>query len=218
MELSKRCRRGLVLFASSGAVGFFVLVVWHAAVTQKTPENLPLIAAPSGPARVAPEFPGGMQNPNQDLSIYDTFDESNSKVVDNVDPGSGESDTYEAKESSGIKPDTKKLDDVVLPEDIALPEPVKKSKEPELELKEKFFAAQLGAFGTFAAAEEGWKFLSSKHDSTMAGLAPVISAADLGEVGILYRLQTELLGSREHVEEFCQVLRESDADCLVVRP
>ena len=75
MAISNGFRRGLIFLAFTGAMGCFVFVVWLAAITQQTPGDLPVIAPPAGPARVTPEFPGGMQVPNQDKEIFETFNE-----------------------------------------------------------------------------------------------------------------------------------------------
>ncbi len=60
-----------------GVAALFGFVVWRAATIETHPASsiaLPVIVAPSGPARVPPDAPGGLQVPHQDKTVFDTFD------------------------------------------------------------------------------------------------------------------------------------------------
>ena len=60
-----------------GVVALFGFVVWRAAAIQAQLPSftaLPVIVAPSGPARVPPDAPGGLQVPHQDKTVFDLFE------------------------------------------------------------------------------------------------------------------------------------------------
>ena len=60
----------------SGVAALFGFVVWRAAAIQThlDPTALPVIVAPSGPARVPPDAPGGLQVLHQDKTVFDIFE------------------------------------------------------------------------------------------------------------------------------------------------
>ena len=60
-----------------GMAALFGFVVWRAATIETHLASsiaLPVIVAPSGPARVPPDAPGGLQVPHQDKTVFDTFE------------------------------------------------------------------------------------------------------------------------------------------------
>ena len=61
-----------------GMAALFGFVVWRAAAIDTHLASsiaLPVIVAPSGPARVPPDAPGGLQVPHQDKTVFDTFED-----------------------------------------------------------------------------------------------------------------------------------------------
>ena len=218
MAISNGFRRGLVFLAFTGAMGCFVFVVWLAAITQQTPGDLPVIAPPSGPARVTPEFPGGMQIPNQDKEIFETFNEVSAEKASTLSSDLAETDRSHTDEKPPGNEDSPVVNEADLATTTSQPDVVTPETDSVSDSNQNVFAAQLGSFGSPEGAQKGWKYLTGKYGAIMVGLAPVVKTADLGPVGIFYRLQTGVLGDRQKAEEFCQVLRQSDADCLIVRP
>ncbi|HIO00635.1 MAG TPA: SPOR domain-containing protein [Alphaproteobacteria bacterium] len=76
MVFNLKLRTYLAAGVVCGAVALFGFVVWRAAIMEKSVPSfvdLPVIKAPSGPARVPPESPGGLQVPHQDKTVFDTF-------------------------------------------------------------------------------------------------------------------------------------------------
>ena len=218
MAISNGLRRALVFLAFTGAMGFFVFVVWLAAITQQTPGDLPVIAPPAGPARVTPEFPGGMQVPNQDKEIFKTFNEVTAETSGALPSDLAETDRPDTDEKSLGDEDDLVVNDADRTTTTSQSDVVTLEIDSVSNSNQNVFAAQLGSFGSPEGAQKGWKYLTSKYGAIMVGLTPIVKIADLGPVGIFYRLQTGVLGDRQKAEEFCQVLRQSDADCLVVRP
>ena len=218
MAISNGFRRGLVFLAFTGVMGCFVFVVWLAAISQQIPGDLPVIAPPSGPARVTPEFPGGMQVPNQDKEIFETFNEVTAEQANTLSSDLAEADRSDTDEKPPGNEGSLVVNEADLATTTLQPDIVTTEADSVLNSNQNAFAAQLGSFGSPEGAQKGWKYLTGKYGAIMVGLTPVVKTADLGPVGIFYRLQTGVLGGRQKAEEFCQVLRQSDADCLVVRP
>ena len=79
------------------------------------------------------------------------------------------------------------------------------------------FRIQLAALRDEDAAGAEWRRLAARHGETLAGLAPLLVAADLGPgKGSLHRLQAGPLPSEAEGERLCAVLREEGQGCLVV--
>ena len=79
MVLSNKLKTFLACSVVFCAVCLFVFVVWRAATTQESLQNyadLPVIEAPSGPARVPPGSPGGLLVPHLDKTVFDAFEDS----------------------------------------------------------------------------------------------------------------------------------------------
>ena len=198
----------------------FLFVVWHAAITQPTSGDLPVISAPSGSARVAPELPGGMEVPNQKMTVFETFQEDPLKPGD-IASAEQEEETAVMKppeqlpgdqEGVSVSNETDISGRASDPNSSTLEHPKKN------ESYERLFVAQLGSFGSLEGAEQGWEYLRSRQPDMMEGLTPVISKVDLGEVGIFYRLRTEVMGNRQEVDNFCEIMLKSNVECMVVEP
>jgi len=72
------------------------------------------------------------------------------------------------------------------------------------------YAIQLGAFSSDGHAREAWQRLLASHAGTLAGLTPLVVAADP-----LYRLQAAV-ADEARARELCAQLRQSGAACVVV--
>ncbi len=78
MLFNLKLRTYLVVGVVCGAVGLFGFVVWSAATMGKSRQSfvdLPVIKAPSGPARIPPESPGGLHVTHQEKTVFDTFED-----------------------------------------------------------------------------------------------------------------------------------------------
>lgn len=62
--------RLLNLFAATASVGLFIgLLYWGVTISQMDPNEIPVIKRAAGPARIAPDDPGGEQANHQGLSV-----------------------------------------------------------------------------------------------------------------------------------------------------
>ena len=202
-----------------GSMAIFVFVVWHAAITQPASDDLPIITAPAGPSRVVPELPGGMEVPNQTITVFETFQEDPFEPSDITNLGN--------QEASGIKPQeylSGNKEEVMSTKATDVTDEELEPKTSSLERQDipdadgNFSMVQLGSFGSLEGAEKGWEYLRGIKEDIMEGLIPVISKVDLGEVGIFYRLRTKIMGHRQEAENFCEVMLRSSIECMVVTP
>jgi cell division septation protein DedD len=74
---------------------------------------------------------------------------------------------------------------------------------------------QLFAMGSERAARQAWTELSAAHGDLLAGLAPSVVQADLGERGTIYRLQAGPVEDRAAAERLCGALSARSVGCLV---
>ena len=209
----------MISLAILGSMAIFIFVVWHAAITQPASDDLPIITAPAGPTRVVPELPGGMEVPNQTMTVFETFQEdplepSDIANLDNQEAprikpqeylSGNQKEVMTTKETDvtdgGLEPKSSSLEHQDTPDDDVI-----------------VFMVQLGSFGSLEGAEKGWEYVRGLQEDMMGGLAPIISKVNLGEVGTFYRLRTTIMGDRQKAENFCEVMLRSSIECMVVIP
>ena len=139
MLFNLKLRTYLVVGVVCGAVGLFGFVVWSAATMEKSRQSfvdLPVIKAPSGPARAPPESPGGLQVPHQDMTVFDTFEDGEKvkraeKLLPRAETPLEPSKISITKESSGNRRENLEADplDVEVRVTIAI-EPTSKHEIP----------------------------------------------------------------------------------------
>lgn len=208
-------RLWMIALAVAGSMAIFIFVVWHAALTQSAPGELPIISAPSGPVRVAPELPGGMEIPNQKMTVFETFQEDPPEPSQGAGLDDKEVVAVQQKELSNKKEET-----ISVPNNKEVTGGATKPESSGLDQEQDsgggFFMVQLGSFGSLKGAEQGWERLLGRQEDIMGGLIPVISKVDLEELGTFYRLRTEIKGDREKAGKFCNIMLESNIECMVI--
>ena len=209
----------VISLAILGSMAIFIFVVWHAAITQPTSDDLPIITAPAGPTRVVPELPGGMEVPNQTMTVFETFQEDPLERSDIAN--------LDNQEASRIKPQeylSGNQEEVIANKETEVTDGRLEPKSSSLEHQDtpdagvNVFMVQLGSFASLEGAEKGWEYLRGLQEDMMGGLAPIISKVNLGEVGTFYRLRTKIMGDRKKAENFCEVMLRSSIECMVVSP
>ncbi|MBT05579.1 MAG: hypothetical protein CMM32_01485 [Rhodospirillaceae bacterium] len=219
MTRSKSYQFWVISLAVVGSMAIFMFVVWHAAITQPASDDLPVITGPAGPTRVVPERPGGMEIPNQTMTVFETFQENSIEPPDIANLDNQEASGIKLREHLGSNQEEVKAD-----KDTDVTDGGQEAKSSSVERQDtpgtegSFFMAQLGSFGSLEGAEKGWEYVRGMQEGIMGGLTPVISKVDLGEVGIFYRLRTKLIGGRQNAENFCEVMLKSSIECMVVDP
>jgi hypothetical protein len=75
---------------------------------------------------------------------------------------------------------------------------------------------QIASLPSEELAWSEWKRLSSQFGPQLSGLTAIVQAADLGEQGTFYRIQTGPFESVAAAEQRCSTMKEAGLSCLVV--
>ena len=78
------------------------------------------------------------------------------------------------------------------------------------------YLVQLAAFRTQDAAESAWSRVSKKSPALYSGAGKRIQRADLGAKGVFYRLRVGAFSERAEAAAFCEAVKESGENCIVV--
>ena len=79
------------------------------------------------------------------------------------------------------------------------------------------YYVQLASRSSEAAARDYWSTQRQAHGDLLDGLSPIVTSADLGPKGIMYRLKAGPLADRAAANALCAQLAKHQLDCLVVR-
>ncbi len=195
----------------------FTVLVWfmYDRTVSSDGAGIPLVKAPEGPVKIAPEDQGGMDIADQDKMVFD--------------PIAGESeDRPETMQEGPEDPVERTPAPIEERTDIVPPpaETAQTSQQAPQQTAEKTPAQpavaagshllQLGAFRSEDAAANGWQRLAARYPQLFAGLDPDIERADLGERGVFYRLRGGPFDGRDSAERACQSLKASGEACIVV--
>lgn len=79
------------------------------------------------------------------------------------------------------------------------------------------YYVQLASRSSEAAARDYWTTQHRAHSDLLGNLSPIVTPADLGPKGIMYRLKVGPLADRGAASALCAQLAKHQLDCLVVR-
>lgn len=231
--------RALIIVGAGVVFVIFAALIWFLyAQGDEAPrdQDVALIEAPEGPAKVEPEDRGGMEVPDQDKLVFDRVSGQETELEDNLLDGPevpGAVPTEALPETMDELVDALVLEEAVeetpldsiadaspVEEPVAAPEPVETvtpiEPAPQPAAPSGTHMVQLGSFASTERAETAWRVAKNRHSITLAGLGNDIQRADLGARGIFYRLRTEALGEVD-ARDLCSDLKADGQDCLVVR-
>ncbi len=152
-----------------------------------SPGAIPLIKADTGPVKIKPQHPGGLDVPHKDKSIYERF-ESGRKVVPAGDPKKPQ------QTASSTKPGQKNLAQAIGP-----------------------YRVQLGSFANTETAQRRWQELRSHHSDLIGGLQMVLERVEVRTKGTMVRLQAGPLKSSAEVQKLCSALAKRKVACFLVK-
>jgi cell division protein FtsN len=207
--------------------------------------EVPVLTAASGPARVAPQQPGGAQVPYQGFKIYEQpappDDAVDAAPADN--PPAAQTQTQpqtQVPPAEAPKP--------APPPVAAKPEPKPapvKAAPPKPAPVQTVAAApagpataaprslspaapapaaaggitflQIGAYKSEADAQSAWKSFQARHATLLAGHGLDVQRVDLGDKGIWYRARVGGFGDRDVAAALCARLKADGGSCFLAR-
>ena len=184
--------------------------------------DLPVVKAPEGDYKVAPEDPGGLAVEHQDASIYEALVRGRPGAVPEtigplpeaprpVVPPPAPAPSPEAAEA-GRRPAPLP---VPAPRDgaaaAAPPAPRAAPARPPQEAAVRV-SVQLGAFGAEAAARKAWEDLRKRHDDLLGRM----DAQFVHGEGVV-RVRAGPVSNAALAQLVCEQLRARDVDCFLVR-
>lgn len=207
--------------------------------------GLPSVIADSQPYKRVPEDRGGLEVRDTDKRFYDQMDASEREVADagasdllqggppielrpgmeedDTDPENGMPNSVAAEvealadlstPDSGV--DIASLDPVALPEPRA-PAPASREVVPQFAFTESGpYLVQVAAFRTQDAAEAEWRKSAAEHPELYRGAGKRIQRADLGAKGVFYRLRIGAFAEKSEAAAFCDALKATGDNCIVV--
>lgn len=78
------------------------------------------------------------------------------------------------------------------------------------------FLVQIAALRSEEAAETAWRRVTSSAPELYHGASKRIQRADLGSEGVFYRLRVGAFAERSEAVAFCEAIKETGANCIVV--
>ena len=239
----KRLLRGAVTVLA--AVGF-AAVLWYAylwGVGDEGSVELPVVRAETGPEKVKPEDPGGLQVPYQDQLVLDRRSEEGTVRVERllpppevplpVAPAGGES------ESVAPAPDIAEIEPAAAPDpdpvpaapdpspEPAAPDPspvptapaaaAEPAAAPQVAEVVGSFVLQLASLKTSESAEREWTRLKTAFPDLLSGLLLFIQAAEVEKLGQIHRLRIGTFPTRSTAADLCAELKKRKQDCFIVQ-
>jgi cell division protein FtsN len=190
-------------------------------------DNVPLIEAPEGPIKVAPENPGGLQVPGSDQQMYDVAQGDAQPQSDVLGEGTEPPLVAEAVEPAPAPepvmapppaPTPAPAVVAAAPKPIAKPAPKAAPKPAPAALPVAAgtggFLVQLGAFSSADRANAGWKQFSGQIPA-LGGLSADIQQGDAAGRTV-YRLRGGSLASRAEADGICTQVKAAGQSCIVV--
>ena len=218
-------RRHTLRLAGLGVLSVIALggLLWfgYRALLGSSDADLPVVAAPKGDYKVAPQDSGGLDIDHQDVSIYEALvrgrpgavpetigplPEAPRPVVPRPAPAPGPAET--GRKAAPMP--------VPAPRDgsataSAPPVPRPQSSRPEPEAASEVFV-QLGAFGTDAAAREAWRALKKRHGDLLGRMD-----TDFVPGSGMVRVRAGPVSTPALAQIVCEQLKARNVDCFIVR-
>ena len=218
-------RRHTLRLAGLGVASVIALgaLLWfgYRALLGSSDADLPVVTAPGGDYKVAPEEPGGLDVDHQDVQIYEALVRGRPGAVPETIGPLPEAPRpvipAPAPAPAPAEPDRKAAPmPLPAPRDgnavaAAPPAPRRPSPGPAQEAADEV-SVQLGAFGTAADAREAWDALRKRHGDLLGRMDARFVAGE-GSVRVLAGpVSTPALA-----QLVCEQLKVRNVDCLIVR-
>jgi len=233
-------RGPLILTLAVGVLVIFGGVVWNTYRQGIRPptDGLPSVIADAQPFKQLPRDPGGQDIPHTDKQFYDAMDSSRREA--GVSPAlaelslAGEPPVAEVSSPRDLRPPPMILPDPAPRPPAATdngaaanaltlntPEPAPPPQTMSAKARFTFaadgpFLVQIAALRSEEAAETAWRRVTASSPELYHGAQKRIQRADLGSEGVFYRLRVGAFAERSEAVAFCEAIKESGANCIVV--
>lgn len=231
----------LLVLAAFGAV---VYLAYQRGVAQGQNEIHVLAAAP-GPAKVAPANAGGTPTPYTGLKIYQQPAPSDDQADADSAPAPKPAAMAPPKPAAATPPKAAPATLVPTKPIVLTPPPAAAMTAPPKPAPAKPAPTQtaavspapavtpppavatpapasgsgflqIGSYKSEAEANAAWATYKAKHASAVAGLSTNVQTADLGAKGTWYRLRI-VAGSKAEAAALCTKLKAEGGDCIVAK-
>lgn len=225
----------LVVFAVIAGLAAVIYFAYQQGREEGIRTAPPIVRSDSGPEKVAPQDPGGIEIPHQDKRIFERITGGSAANNDDVerllpppeepvtqrvppDPSGpvvqqrGEASTVR---SAGSEAAGQAAPSPARPPQAASPAPTPSPPAPSD--ARGAWVVQVGAFRDEAQANAQWAALQARHPDIVAAASRDIVQADLGDRGIWYRLRAGGYADQAAAEAACTRLKAAGTDCLVRR-
>ncbi len=225
MAAASDSRRHTLRLAGLGVVSVVALgaLLWfgYRALVGSSDADLPVVMAPKGDYKVAPEDPGGLNVDHQDVRIYDALvrgrpgavpetigplPEAPRPVIPSPPPTPAPA---EPERQAVPKPP------VPAPRNGSAAGPPPAPPEPSagrVQEAAEQVSVQLGAFGTDAAAREAWGALKKRHGDLLGRMEAEFVAG-----GGVVRVRAGPFSTPALAQLVCEQLKARYVDCFIVR-
>lgn len=239
-RFAARGPRPVLIVATIAVLAAVLYYAWPREAALQEINNAPIIRADSGPLKIEPDNPGGMDIPHRQSVVFDALGHKGERRIENLLPPAEEPLPREDL-FAGLKtelPPEKLAVEPALPQPVvpeisppvtAAKEPVKEAPAPQKTTQEKTAQekpaspsahathfVQLVSIKDESAAAAEWKKLQTTY-GVLASLTLRVQRADLGDRGIFYRLQGGPVAEAE-AREICKAITaKKPGGCLVVK-
>ncbi len=238
-------RGPLILILALGVLLIFAGVVWNTYRQGVRPAEggLPVIASDDAPYKRSPDERGGLEVAGQDKGYYDSMDGLGDPAMqqaaarDPIDIRRRANPTLDGGPLPPLETNDDAPETVVAEAEagsatseqqirIAAVQPVTETPRasvPEVSAStvSRFSASgsyqvQLAALRSESAAQTAWTGLQDSAPDLFAGAKLDIQRADLGAKGVFYRLRIGTFSDRAAAKGFCEDVKATGKDCMVV--
>ena len=235
----ERPRRHLALAGIAVLLALFAGAIWfayRAGMNAAGDGAVPVIVAETGPIKVRPTDPGGLEVPHRNVLVYDRFGpQQNKRPSEQLLPRAEEPISRSA---IPLPPPAKQAEVVtVTPSDGAAvsEQPTRgptgeelgtgaaeQPASPELPSLQgpigPGYRVQLAALRSEAEAKEAWDRLQRNYPGLLSKLQAQVTRTDSSGRGVYYRLQAGPLSEKILAEMLCGELKSRKQECLIVQP
>ncbi len=204
-----------------------VYTAYHQGLRKGGRDAAPHVSAVTGPIKTRPTDTHGTPTPNLGNRAYEPLDDVKTAPVEDIKTAPLPEEPLLRPVKKDTVPEVSKTNNDPAPaiaeKDVPptatnpVPEKISPPPEKKKPVAEGPYLVQIAAFRSEDQALAAWDVLAAKLKSATGGLLPNVQRADLGPKGVYYRLRAGNFADRAAASGFCDQLKKSGRDCLVVR-